>query len=333
MVKNKHIFDGKSRISASALEGMGAEVWQLPVIDASGHLVKAESRPKTNDDAKSPEQIKQEVDAAAGEIEKLKQNAHTEGLLQGKQEGLDQGKQEGLTQGKQEGLELGKSEGLEQGLQQGLQESQAQLDEKLAQINKLLTSLTHSLNQQDYKLEQALLNLVTEISRAVVKRDLEISSEQIIAVVREAIAALPPCRDNIRVFVHDKEMALVREAAQHGGENWQVVADDTLAIGGCRVETEQSVVDFTVDTRFQTMISQILNKQLSLPQDIDFEEAPEPVVVNKTVNKTGNSSGDEGADDSAPSLAEQAQAIPAEPPLSQSNDTQTNSPDDGHEAP
>jgi len=277
---SKNIFDNTTRVPAEEFNKVEYKVWAPPVVDEAGHLVQAEKsdhdRGRSHDTQENQEGATENV--SAEEVEKIRDNARQEGLDIGKQEGISQGKQEGINQGKQEGIDQGKEEGRKLGLEQGLADAKTQVDEKLLRLNKLLTNLTHAINEQDYKIEQALLNLITEIARAVVKRDLEINPEQIMAVVKEAVAVLPPTRDNIRIFVNPNELDLVKEAAEQGGENWRIFADESLTVGGCRVETEQSVVDFTTDTRFKTMIDQILAKQLSLPQEIDLEEAPEPVV-------------------------------------------------------
>ena len=303
----KHIFDRATRIPFKEAEELDLDTWLPPVIDETGHLVQAEPR-----DGVRRENEEADVDAKALEInqqemEKIREQARGEGLEQGKEEGINLGKQEGVVAGKEQGFTEGKEEGFSEGHRQGLEGARVQIEEKLGQVNKLLTSLTHALNEQDYKLEQALLNLVVEIARVVVKRDLKIDSGHIMQVVKEALAALPPSRDNLRICINPSDMALVQEAVAQGGENWRVIADEAVEIGGCRVETDQSVVDFTTESRFRTMVDQILSKQLGLPpdgtvQEPEFDEAPTPVIKPVTGDEVEESP-------AAPGLIDEAHAL------------------------
>ncbi len=253
----RHPFDGVGRVSSADLSAINVNAWLPPSIDKAGHLVAAapreERRPVEN---KTPEE---QVDA-------------------GYQEGLTQGRIEGIALGKKEGLQLGQEEGLAKGMQEGLQRAQKDVDAKVAAMDELMTHLTHAMNEQDYMLEQALLNVVTAISRTVVGRELEIDSSHILSVVRKALGALPPSRDNVKIFVNTADVSLLKEAQERAGENWRVLPDDTVSKGGCRVETDQSLVEYTAERRFEAMIEQFLDKQLQGEPEQALELAPEPVV-------------------------------------------------------
>jgi len=253
----RHPFDGVGRVSSADLSAINVNAWLPPSIDKAGHLVAAapreERRPVEN---KTPEE---QIDA-------------------GYQEGLTQGRIEGVALGKKEGLKLGQEEGIAKGMQEGLQRAQKDVDAKIAEMDELMTHLTHAMNDQDYMLEQALLNVVTEVARTVVGRELEIDSSHILNVVRQALGALPPSRDNVKIFVNTADVTVLKEAQERAGENWRVLPDDAVAKGGCRVETDQSLVDYTVEHRFKAMIEQLLDKQLQGEPEQALELAPEPVV-------------------------------------------------------
>ncbi len=253
----RHPFDGVGRVSSADLSAISVNAWLPPSIDKAGHLVAAapreERRPVEN---KTPEE---QVDA-------------------GYQEGLTQGRIEGIALGKKEGLQLGQEEGLAKGLQEGMQRAQKEVDAKIAAMDELMTHLTHAMNEQDYMLEQALLNVVTAIARTVVGRELEIDSSHILNVVRQALGALPPSRDNVKIFVNPADVNVLEEAKERAGENWRTLPDEAVSKGGCRVETDQSLVEFTVERRFETMIEQLLDKQLQGEPEQALELAPEPVV-------------------------------------------------------
>jgi len=258
----RHPFDGVGRVTGRDLEAISVYTWLPPLIDKTGHLVQALPR----DDAARR-------GVAAGP------KSQAERVDAGFQEGLLKGRIEGLAEGRKEGLEQGLKEGIEKGVQQGQQRVQKELDAKIAAMDELMCHLTHAINEQDYVLEQALLNLVSTVSRAVVGRELEINSSHILQVVREALAALPPSRDNVRIFVNPADMNVLEDARKRNGDSWRVLPDEDVSRGGCRIETEQSLIDFTVERRFSTMIEQVLAKQLRASDvDEEFEPAPEPLV-------------------------------------------------------
>lgn len=253
----RHPFDGVGRVSSADLATLNVNSWLPPSIDKSGHLVAAVPREERRpNDTKTPAQ---QVDA-------------------GYQEGLTHGRIEGVAQGKKEGFAQGQEEGLAKGMQDGLQRAQQEVDVKVAAMDELMTHLTHSMNAQDYMLEQALLNVVAAVSRTVVGRELTIDSSHILNVVRQALGALPPSRDNVRIFVNPADVAVLKEAKERAGENWRALPDETISKGGCRVETDQSLVEFTVERRFEAMIEQLLDKQLQGEPEQALELAPEPVA-------------------------------------------------------
>ena len=288
----RHPFDGLGRVTSADLEAVNVHTWLPPSIDKAGHLVQVvprdERRPEVS---KTPEE---QVDA-------------------GYEEGLTKGRIEGLSEGRKEGLVQGLAEGTEKGMQQGLQKAHKQVSEKLAAVDELMTHLSHALNDQDYMLEQALMNVVTEVSRVVVGRELEIDSKHIIQIVRQAIGALPPSRDNVRIFVNPADVAVLNEAKERGGESWRALPDETISKGGCRVETDQSLVDFTVERRFAAMIEQLMDKQLQGPAEEQVEAAPEPVVKPRTpkveaIEETTAEEAEDSSDDE-PDLLEQVEYL------------------------
>ncbi len=273
---DRHLFDGVARVATRDLAEVRVHRWQPPLVDKAGHLVQAQPR---DDGAR-----RDGLDGARS-AEAVRDRSAAELLDAGYQEGLKKGHAEGFAEGRKSGSEQGQTEGLAQGTQQGLQRGQQQISAKLAQLDQVLTSLTHALNDQDYKLEQALLNLVKSISTAVIRRDLQIDSRHILQVVREALAALPPSKDNVRIHCNPADQAVLDEAQQRAGDRWRVIAAEDVARGGCRIETDQSLADFTIDTRFASMLEQVLNRQLDAGDDArveEFEPAPEPLVPRVT---------------------------------------------------
>lgn len=318
----RHVFDGTTRVSQKDLEDLPVMRWMPPTIGAGGKLIQAEPRADSTlkqaveqnaarQDHSGVQAQQKPAQASATENMHSYDQAREEGLLSGRQEGREQGLEEGRRQGYERGLEQGMEEGRKQGLdkgyREGLQKADSELRQTLKTLNGMMTQLSHAINEQDYQLEKALLDLSREIARNVVQRELMIDSSHIMTIVRQALATLPPSRDNVRILINPADQAIVQKAAEEGGENWRVVANQHVARGGCRVETDQSAVDFTTSERFSQVIEQIVQRQFA---DIDndagdaladaFEEAPQPLVKASRHSQVAVDK---------PGLAEQASAL------------------------
>jgi flagellar assembly protein FliH len=80
-----------------------------------------------------------------------------------------------------------------------------------------------------------------------------------VRVVREALAALPAADATIRISLHPEDAALVGEhlKPESVAHSIRIVEDLTLTRGGARVETDVSVVDASVETRFGAIAAEI----------------------------------------------------------------------------
>lgn len=277
----RHLFDTAGRISAEEVSTYPVSLWQPPEIDASGHLVQVQPRPETltRDPAHEAETGSRSPQPAVPELSDREREAEAAGA---REQGYRKGHAEGLEQGREEG----RKSGLEEGRQEALEEGRRELQPRLADLNRLATSLTHALNEQDYHLEQALLNLVREVARQVIQRELTLDNSALMPVIRQALRTLPPGADNVRILVNPDDLPLLQQAIEEGGENWRAVARNDVTRGGCRIETDQSVLDFTLEHRFRSVIEQVVQRRLADPAAVQepVEEAPEPLVPESTTS-------------------------------------------------
>lgn len=289
----RHIFDGQTRVARDALDPADVTPWEPPGIGKEGNLVYAEprdtvSRQSSESDASAAQPGVQSASSPSADELSTEAAARKEGMARG----LEEGRRDGREEGHKEGFRAGYEEGVAAGRSEGLQQGSADVARQMQTLDSLLTHLTHALNEQDYQLEQALFNLVKEISRQVVRRELLADSGHIMQVVQQALESLPPTRDNVRILVHPDDHALVTQAAEQNDEKWRVIASRDITAGGCRVETEYSAVDFTVEQRFAQAIEQICEARFgsaesgsstspapdATPSGEPFQDAPEPVV-------------------------------------------------------
>ncbi len=143
------------------------------------------------------------------------------------------------------------------GLEEGRAAGRQTLQDRVAQFEQLMNALGQPLRDVDERVEQELVSLVIALVRQLVRRELRADPGQVVAVVREAMAVLPAASRSVRVHLHPEDAALVREALSLSQEerSWSVVEDPVQSRGGCRVVTEHSQVDASVESRLTQLIA------------------------------------------------------------------------------
>ena len=150
-------------------------------------------------------------------------------------------------------------DGFQRGLKEGLEAGRAQIDQQLAAIDRVMQQLSTPLEALDETVEESLLELVLAVSRQVIRRELKTDPGQIVATVREALAALPVAQRDVVLKLHPDDAALVRETM--GAEvdaTWKVQEDPSLTRGGCYVVSDTSRVDATVEHRLNAIAANLL---------------------------------------------------------------------------
>jgi flagellar assembly protein FliH len=149
--------------------------------------------------------------------------------------------------------------GYKKGQQEGLRSGQTESDYKIHLLGDLLESLAHPFEDLDDVVEQQLVSLSLAIARQLVRRELKADPEQVIGVVHEALAALPVASRDVKVCLHPDDGVLVREmmTQTESDRNWLLVNDPGLTRGDCRILTEVSQVEATLEKRLAAVVSQL----------------------------------------------------------------------------
>ncbi len=163
----------------------------------------------------------------------------------------------------EEGYESGKKAGFEYGHKEALTEGRGKLQQKTEQIDALLMTLDKPLKQLDDHLERELVDLVIAMVRQLVRREIKTDPTHIIGVVRDALAILPVASRNIRVVLHPEDAALIRDVYELSEKElgWKVIEDPVIARGGCRIVTDTSQVDATLESRLASLIAPLLSAE------------------------------------------------------------------------
>jgi len=224
----------------SAAELAGLMPWRLPLIGAeeevAAEVIEAEPQPE-------PEEVIETVPMpTAEEIEAIQREARAEAAREGYREGYDRGYQEGY----------------EKGREQGYAEGGDEVARVTAHLRSLIDSLAQPLGEVGTEVQQELSALSVALARQLIRRELKADPGQIVAVAREALAALPSATRKVNLFLHPEDLDLVRSvlAVDEDDQRWKLLEDPLLTRGGCRVVSEVSLIDASVEKRLAAAIAQ-----------------------------------------------------------------------------
>ncbi|MEJ2618893.1 MAG: flagellar assembly protein FliH [Candidatus Thiodiazotropha sp.] len=173
----------------------------------------------------------------------------------------------------EEGFEKGKQEGFEFGHKEGLSQAQRELTQYTSQFDRLLESFEHPLRNLDNQVEKELLALVIAIVKQLVRREVKSDPNLIVGVVREALSVLPVSSRNVRLLLHPEDAELIREVYALGDSEvgWQLIEDPVINRGGCKVVTDTSQVDATLDSRLASLIAPLLAGARAIDEQLQEE--------------------------------------------------------------
>lgn len=154
--------------------------------------------------------------------------------------------------------EEARSEGYEAGhaagYAAGQEKAQVSLTEKTNALAKMLKQFDSAISQLDEQISDELVTLAIAIAHKLVGEAVSATPEAIRHVVREALLHLP--QNRLRIHLHPVDAEVIREhLAEHLSQgHHQLLEDESIGRGGCRVESANCELDATMNTRWQKVI-------------------------------------------------------------------------------
>lgn len=164
----------------------------------------------------------------AGQIEKIQKQAHEEGFQQGRLDGFSVGK--------------------------------VDIEKQINALKQIVQLFQAPLAKLDEQVVKQLVDMAILIAAQVIRRELRIDPGQVVAVVRECVKALPVSATQVKLFLHPEDAGFVRSAFSIDDhiQTWKVIDDPVMTRGGCRVETQYSKIDATVENQLNRVIANLL---------------------------------------------------------------------------
>jgi flagellar assembly protein FliH len=152
-------------------------------------------------------------------------------------------------------------EGFERGRRDGLLAGEGAVRDRAQRLERLFHTLARPLTEVDQQVVEELMTTVLVVAKHMIRREIKADAGQVIAVIHKALAELPSASRNIKIFLHPEDVPVVRDALAGEEERdvpWKLCEDPLISPGGCRIRTEHSEVDATMETRLARIAAELL---------------------------------------------------------------------------
>lgn len=232
-----------------------AKVWSLPSLN-SGKVVPSVKKPSPRDENKARDEKKGGTEIIEEVASPVIKPFTAEQLQQITAAAEEDGRERGYKEGLQKGLAEGEKKGLQIGEQKAYNETKTALDDQTQRFRQIADALLNPLATQDSRLENIVLDMAVHLAKHLLNRELTEDPSSLFHLVERAVGSLPAGAKNIRIYLHPDDVELAHEAFAQLGRNWTFFADAKMSRGGCRLETDHSLVDYSVEQRLRQMLEQ-----------------------------------------------------------------------------
>lgn len=151
--------------------------------------------------------------------------------------------------------EQARREGYEEGYREGLAAAERRLRGALGAVRRLLLRALEERAREDADLADALVELARSLAERVLADALAENPERLVAMAREAAAALGPAEE-VEVRVHPRDVAAVAAAGQVHAFRFRlrVVEDPALEPGDLLLVSRRGRVDLRVRRQVQRLL-------------------------------------------------------------------------------
>lgn len=136
----------------------------------------------------------------------------------------------------------------------------AGMEEAQAEIEKVKNSIIEFLKAKQDVFEYIapdILEISVEIARKIVKKEIEQNPEIVLGTILDVLKTISRDETKITLKVNSEQVNFVKEhipsilTSAGLDVRTNIVADDTIEIGGCIVQTNNGIVDATIATQLE----------------------------------------------------------------------------------
>lgn len=197
------------------------------------------------------------------------------GFQQGLQQGHEEGIRQGLDQGKQQGLLEGQKEGFQKGFISGEQSGKQSFLAAVAPVNELHKALAQWQSEKEQQQRHIICELVQKVAQQVIRAELTLMPQQILALVDETLGSMPGKTEKVIVHLNPQDLERISQVNANLPQEWHLVANLELPVGGCQLVTDDAEADASCDSRLQTCMDNVKQHLLDEVTISKVDEADE----------------------------------------------------------
>ena len=150
-------------------------------------------------------------------------------------------------------------EGFSKGYSEGLSSAEKKINDKIS----LLTNLINILNDPLIQVSDNVLDYIKQMSLVIagqiVRRELSIDPNNIISTIQKSIELLNDVSGIITLYINPEDVHIIEDIMSiKGSTNIKILDDPTITRGGCRVITEVSTIDATIEKQLRNIASEMI---------------------------------------------------------------------------
>lgn len=128
-----------------------------------------------------------------------------------------------------------------------------------ADMSRVLDALRSRFGELETEGGEQVLTLALTIARQVMRRETEVDRASVMPALQEAVHAVIDQQAHPRVHLNPQDLAHLHDSLDADGllKGCRFIADPAISRGGCRVETGQSDIDATIESRWNRVLAAV----------------------------------------------------------------------------
>ena len=145
------------------------------------------------------------------------------------------------------------------------EENRANLSRERARVDTLLTSVTEQIASFHEKAEQTAIRFALAVAERIVKREVKLDNQIVLREIKEALRRVLGA-ERVTIHVHPAEEEAVRShrtsitAGSDSIREILIEPDDSIAPGGCIIESGSGNVDARIETQIKKIEASIFGQ-------------------------------------------------------------------------
>ncbi|QCI23642.1 flagellar assembly protein FliH [Buchnera aphidicola (Macrosiphoniella sanborni)] len=151
----------------------------------------------------------------------------------------------------------------EEGFKKGFLKGQEEQDKLKEKLNNLFFSFENDLSKFENKLYSELLKIILKISSYVIGKNLNVDKSILINYIKKMINENSFLLKTPKLIVHPDNKVLIENTFNKflHDHKWRLEYDDSIDLNGCKIISEDSCLDATVNARWQELYRLIFSEE------------------------------------------------------------------------